>query len=88
MGIFFRESDEEYQAMFRLLFSLRPLVCSLGAIKDGEKSGETKLSKQELYFYLPQNSTTPEEVEEYFSRTSAFRAKWKIDEDTGQNMVF
>ena len=30
MGIFCIESDEEYRAMFRLLFSLHPLVCSLG----------------------------------------------------------
>mmetsp|Transcript_17017 Transcript_17017/g.19582 ORF Transcript_17017/g.19582 Transcript_17017/m.19582 type:complete len:133 (-) Transcript_17017:62-460(-) len=30
---------------------------------------------------LPQNSTTPEEVEEFFSKTSAFRAKRKIDEE-------
>lgn len=31
MGILCRESDVEYQAMFRLLFSLHPLVCSLGS---------------------------------------------------------
>ncbi len=46
----------------------------------GEREREREISRARTVL-LPQNSTKPEEVEEFLSKTSAFRAQRKIDEE-------